>query len=740
MKTMKIRNKGTVVATALFYAMMALAMPTEKELVEVKPLVNELMAPLVKDYKARKISGTEVGDKAIELAGSAETEAAVFVCMRGAVYYYSRDKSYDKAADAIDAIVAKFPDIPPEELLEITSSAARNASAKSAARLIAIHRATARKAANAKKLRTLRVQLKKTPADKDLIRRYAELTAADGDWEKALKAFARLGGDTGKMAQDELDGSAESSAALAAFWWNYAPAENAAAAAIRQHSAAHYQAALDAAELSGLEITLAERRIAEAQPADAAQTVSPVASPAKTALAANATSATAQQYKFEYKLDDKGNAILYGGPMPKPKGVLIIPDKIDGHTVTEIEGGGFCCEEVARIVLPPHLEQLRGTTWNRVHTPGGKFGGCSNLESIEISPANQSFTSVNGALYTKDKKRLIAYPKTRSSITLARECNVIGEEAFVGCKKFKTVKVPDSVTGIMTAAFLNCENMETVEFPKGVNDFGAYVFPGCPGLRKVVFHGDAPGHWVRRMRSGALDTLFSHSTCDIVIEVEKGSKGWAGENSTTLPARWPLDGNASDSRPIRYIGDVPPYRKAGVAKGWKVEVAVGYWTGDVPNGQFIYSANNPADVYPVIAFTAGVVGATRSAIAAERVSFPGNPRDVRFTSRSKGTIRVPAAGEWTFAVQSDDGYRISISGNGYSTDFSNALTGGKAACHTVTLPVAGDYEVEVLHSNSAGPAYLEFSVAKGRFTDFLPSEFKLVGDPTGQIKMATPGK
>lgn len=731
---MKIGTRGMAVATALFCAIGAFAMPTEKEQAAVKPLVNELMAPFVKEYKAEKMSGTEVGDKALELAGSAETEAAVFVCMRGAVHYYSRDKAYDKAADAIEAILNKFPDIPPEELLEITSSAARNASAKSAARLIAIHRATARKVANAKKLRALRVQLKKRPADKDLIRRYAELTAADGDWENALKAFARLGGDTGKMAQDELDNSADSSAALAAFWWDYAPVENAAAAAIRQHSAAHYQAALDACELTGLAATLAERRIAEAQPSSDAQIASGATATPQSGLTSRTAPVPSLQYKFEYKLDDKGNAILYGGPTPKPKGVLIIPDKIDGHTVTEIEGDCFRCEEVTRIVLPPHLEKLRGTTWNRVHTPGHKFGGCYNLESIEISPANQSFTSVNGALYTKDKKRLIAYPKTRSSISLARECNVIGESAFSDCKKFKTVKLPDSVAGIMTAAFLGCENLETVEFPKGVKDFGVYVFPCCPDLRKVVFHGDAPGHWVRRMRSGALDTLLSHSNCDIVIEVEKGSKDWAGPGSTTLPARWPLDGNTYDSRPIRYIGDVPPYRKPGVTKGWKVEVAVGYCTGNVPNEQFLDSGNNQSDAYPVIAFTAGVVG-DASAIVAERVSFPGNPGDARFTSRSKGTMRVPAAGDWTFAVQCDDGYRVKISGNGYSTSFSGGHTHDKAICHTVTLPTAGDYEVEILHSNIGGPACLDFSAAKGRFTDFRPSEFKLVGDPTGPIKM-----
>ncbi|MBQ4440196.1 MAG: leucine-rich repeat protein, partial [Kiritimatiellae bacterium] len=642
-----------------------------------------------------------------------------------------RDKSYDKAADAIDAIVAKFPDIPPEELLEITSSAARNASAKSAARLIAIHRATARKAANAKKLRTLRVQLKKTPADKDLIRRYAELTAADGDWGNALKVFARLGGVVGKMAQDELDNSAESSASLAAFWWNYKPIENTVAAAIRRHAAAHYQAALDAAELSGLEITLAERRIAEAQPEGEAQIASGASATPQNDLAARTTSAPTQQYKFEYKLDDKGDAILTG-ITPRPEGVVVCPESIDGHVIKDIADGLFS-DKVTRIVLPAKLERISFNYfgWPR---PGAIFSGCTSLASIEIAASNPAFASKNGVLYSKDMKRLIAYPKTRSEIKLDPKTVDVAGGAFQYCS-FKAAKLPDTIEACGFSAFGACPNLEVIEFPRGFKHCGVFTVEGCPNLRRCVFHGDAPGAYVRR--TSRRENVFFRSTQDIIVEVEKGSKGWAGPGSTTLPARWPLDG--SDSRPIRYIGDVPPYRKAGVTKGWKVEVAVGYFTGNVPNEQFLDSGNNASDAYPVIAFSAGVVG-DASAITAERVSFPGNPGDARFTSRSKGTMRVPAAGDWTFAVQCDDGYRVKISGNGFFSSFSGGHTHDKAICHTVTLPAAGDYEVEILHSNIGGPAYLDFSAAKGRFTDFQPSEFKLVGDPTGQIKMATPGK
>ncbi|MBO5905773.1 MAG: SUMF1/EgtB/PvdO family nonheme iron enzyme [Kiritimatiellae bacterium] len=384
MKAMKIGNRGIAVATALFHALVALAMPTEKELAEVRPLVNELMAPLVNEYKARKISGTEVGDKALELTESAESEAAVFVCMRGAVYYYSRDRAYDKAADAIEAIMEKFSDIPPEELLKITTSATRNASAKSAARLFAIHGATARKAANAKKLRTLRVQLKKTPADKDLIRRYAELTAADGDWGKALKVFVRLGGVVGKMAQDELDNSAGSSASLAAFWWNYKPIENTAAAAIRRHAAAHYQAALDASELSGLEITLAERRIAEAQPEG---------------VASIRSASTSSKHRYEI--------VYFNGSWNEAKADA---EKRGGHlaTITSetewMEVLEQCGPETRGTMMLGATDQghegewrwVTGEKWEYAHWLNGQPDNCSNVEHYLVThPENSRWNDVS---------------------------------------------------------------------------------------------------------------------------------------------------------------------------------------------------------------------------------------------------------------------------------------------------------------------------------------------------------
>lgn len=240
----------------------AMATFTKAEIAAVQPLVNELMGDSLRDYKARKISGSQVGDNALKLADEAESDVAKFICMKGAISYYVRDKAYDKAADTIELMMSKFKDLSPETLSEIVALATRRVNDKSASRLFEIRKAINIKIASSKKLRAIKAQLAQTPADKRLICRYAELMAVENKWDEALKMFAKMGGDLGKISQDTLNGRA-SSVQIAEFWWDYKAMEEDAKDAIRLYSLMHYQNAIEKGELVGLKKTLVERRIAE---------------------------------------------------------------------------------------------------------------------------------------------------------------------------------------------------------------------------------------------------------------------------------------------------------------------------------------------------------------------------------------------------------------------------------------------------------------------------------------------
>lgn len=522
-------------ATTLLCAEISSAMPTQAELDKVQPLVNELMGPLVKDYKAKKKLAVEVGDSAVELVAEAESDAAKFVLLKGAVFYYTRAKAYDKAADAIESIMELAPDIPPKALYEITSKAAAAATVKTAPRLVALNKSAQKRAAVAARLASVKTQLRKTPADLKLIRQHAELLAAMGKWEPALAEFAKLGGEIGKMATADADAMGEGTE-LADFWWSYTPTAPEAKDAIREHAASLYQKALDHGELDGLKRTLAERRIAEVAESNP-QAIAPKV-----------------EYKFNYRLNDKGEAFLCrpngNEPCvsPKPVGVLIIPEEIDGHKIVGLDDVAFAdCDKMTRIVLPKHLRE-HAWMWG-CERPGASFRHCYALASIDVARENPYFTSVNGVWYTKDRKTLMAYPKTRKEIKLVPECKYFLGNALDSCC-FVNAKIPEGVDSMHYWIFDNCPNLETIDFPKSfTNWIGAYCFCSCPKLRVVRFHGDAPAAYVRR--NSSRNNCMSWAPNDLIIEVARGTKGWAGKGSTTLPERWPLDG--SDSRPIRYI-------------------------------------------------------------------------------------------------------------------------------------------------------------------------------------------
>lgn len=509
----------------------AAAMPTKKDLSGVKPVVLELMRPFVKGLKAGTKTAAEVGDGAVGFAEKADTLAAKYMLLSGAVEYYAMAGECDKAADAIESILRLVPDIPAGELLAITSAAMKRANPGRASKLARLDRMAKARANAAKRLKTVEAALKAKPADDKLRRSRAELIAAAGDWKTALGEFAELGGKTGRIAQDERDGGA-SSCELAGFWWDYKPNEADAADAIAAHAALLYKKALDYGEVDGLKKILAEKRVAEACAAVY------VAMPAHAQV----------KYKFDYKLNDKGEAVLrYSGNFipcisPKPEGVLVVPDEIDGHKVVGFDDNAFInCDKMTRLVLPEHLERFG--LWT-VH-------GCISLERIDISKDNNKYVSVDGVLYSKDRRTLIAYPRTRKDISLVPECRHIGITAFSSCC-FVAAKLPEGVEYIDYRAFDGCGNLEIVEFPRSFKSFrGPFCFLACQKLRIVRFLGDAPLARAYPMRDGAGKINFlTRSPEEAVIEVARGSKGWNGPGSTSLPARWPREGG--DSRPVRY--------------------------------------------------------------------------------------------------------------------------------------------------------------------------------------------
>ena len=251
------------------------------------------------------------------------------------------------------------------------------------------------------------------------------------------------------------------------------------------------------------------------------------------------------EYKFNYKLDNNGNAILTGMPYvsPKPEGVLIVPSIIEGHKVTKLDEhlSFLNCDKMTKLILPAGLESVGFGNFSK---------GCSSLADIEISKNNPNFTSFKGVLYSKDMKKVVAYPKARDKIELSPQTKIIGRAAFNGCT-FKEIEVPSGIERIESHAFVEMLNLEKIVFPASVNEIWMQLFQEDSNLRKIIFVGNAP-----EVHIEGIYGFFAYAPENIVIEVEKGTKGWNGKDSTDIPERWPKSQFGDrDSRPIRFIGE-----------------------------------------------------------------------------------------------------------------------------------------------------------------------------------------
>lgn len=124
----------------------------------------------------------------------------------------------------------------------------------------------------------------------------------------------------------------------------------------------------------------------------------------------------------------------------------------------------------------------------------------------------------------------------------------------------------------------------------------------------------------------------------------------------------------------------------------------------------------------------------------DMVDFPGGGSNY-FVIDATTSIYVPEAGEWTFACGCDDVFSATISGSGASREFHSSSSGEMSTdLMVVNFPSAGNYNIRLLHVNGWGESGLEFSIARGGYSYFDSSAFKLVGDPASGVTLAGSGK
>ncbi|MBR1591660.1 MAG: leucine-rich repeat domain-containing protein [Ruminococcus sp.] len=179
---------------------------------------------------------------------------------------------------------------------------------------------------------------------------------------------------------------------------------------------------------------------------------------------------------------------------------IVLPDTIDGYSVTEIGRHAFEENSAESIVIPSGVEYISAEN---------PFVQCSSLKEIKIDGESDYYCSVDGVLYTKDMKKLFCFPQAKSgtSYEIPQGVEQIGIAAFYGTS-LTDIKIPDSVSKIgrhsfassaITSidlsstsidiidvmTFMNCSSLSEVILPDTVEAIGLSAFYGCKSLENI---------------------------------------------------------------------------------------------------------------------------------------------------------------------------------------------------------------------------------------------------------------
>lgn len=100
-----------------------------------------------------------------------------------------------------------------------------------------------------------------------------------------------------------------------------------------------------------------------------------------------------------------------------------------------------------------------------------------NIKNIIVDDNNPNYCDIDGVLYSKDKKTLLAYPRGRNADTYKIPDTVekITFGAFFNDMDLTHITIPESVEYVEDWAFFNCHNLKDVTVSKNIKEFGVSI-------------------------------------------------------------------------------------------------------------------------------------------------------------------------------------------------------------------------------------------------------------------------
>ncbi len=201
---------------------------------------------------------------------------------------------------------------------------------------------------------------------------------------------------------------------------------------------------------------------------------------------------------------------------------VVLPETLEGRPVTRIAAGAFRgCDDLTELILPEGLLSLanEALSWCRGLTAvtlpdslreaeGNPFAFCDHLAEFRISPDHPVFAVEEGLLIRRADRQVVSCPGGLPGHVLAVPEGVasIGDLAFLGCCRLRSVRLPEGVVSLGDGAFARCLFLKEIRLPETLARMGNLCFLECKRLVRadlpagLLELGDDPFLFCRSLR------------------------------------------------------------------------------------------------------------------------------------------------------------------------------------------------------------------------------------------------
>lgn len=248
-----------------------------------------------------------------------------------------------------------------------------------------------------------------------------------------------------------------------------------------------------------------------------------------------------------------------------------------GPNIKQIGRGAFRgCTSLKKFVVPDQVEILEDelffdcTSLEEVIVGDAVividelvFSGCDNLKTIAISSQNKRFSEYNGALYDKDKIKLILIPQGYSGEHVVYSgTKILGDNCALNVKGLDYLILPEGIETIGKNAFSG-SGLIRIEIPWTLKDLAYSAFVNCNELEEIWFNCDAPN----------VMNVGRRQTINAKLYYPEYGEGWQEFLNAYYTIPFSSTHFCSDNHDVMIIAGTPvSCEKTGISDGQKCKV------------------------------------------------------------------------------------------------------------------------------------------------------------------------